>query len=140
MNLDSLDPDFRNIVEKVIAEVSEATGLEWIATSCTRTIAEQNKLYSQGRTAPGQIVTKAKGGQSPHNFKLAVDCAPMRQDGEDIWWTAPEGYWEVYGMIAKNHGLTWGGDFKSIVDRPHIESPSWKMVQALWREGKVEIA
>jgi peptidoglycan L-alanyl-D-glutamate endopeptidase CwlK len=140
MKLDSLDPDFRNIVEQVIAEVSAATGLEWIATSCTRTIAGQNKLYAQGRTAPGQIVTRAKGGQSPHNFRLAVDCAPMHPSGDDIWWNAPEGYWEAYGAIAKEHGLTWGGSFTTIVDRPHIESPSWKMVQALWRDGKVEIA
>ena len=29
-----------------------------------RTIAEQDALYAQGRTKPGPIVTKAKGGSS----------------------------------------------------------------------------
>lgn len=38
-----------------------------------RTFAEQDALYAQGRTKPGSIVTYAKGGQSYHNFGLAVD-------------------------------------------------------------------
>ena len=35
-----------------------------------RTFAQQNALYAQGRITPGKIVTKAKGGQSWHNFGL----------------------------------------------------------------------
>jgi len=139
MKLDTLEPEFRAIVEKVIEEVSAATGLEWRATSCRRTIAEQDKLYAQGRTTKGQIVTKAKGGQSPHNFGLAVDCCPLTVDKEDFWWAAPAGYWDVYGAIAKEHGLVWGGDWK-FLDLPHIETKDWKTTQAAWRRGEIQVA
>ena len=36
-----------------------------------RSFAEQNLIYSQGRTRPGKIVTNAKPGQSIHNFRYA---------------------------------------------------------------------
>lgn len=38
-----------------------------------RTFAEQDKLYAQGRKEAGKIVTYARGGQSYHNYGLAVD-------------------------------------------------------------------
>ena len=137
MKLDSLEPAFKEIVLKVIEETEKATGLDWIVTSCRRTIKEQNDLYKQGRTTKGSIITNAKGGQSPHNFGLAVDCVPMK--GTDCWWNAPEGFWETYGAIAESHGLMWGGHFKSILDRPHIEQKNWKETQKLWQEGKIEV-
>ena len=40
-----------------------------------RSIEYQNELYAQGRTKPGKIVTKAKGGSSFHNYFLAFDFA-----------------------------------------------------------------
>lgn len=42
-----------------------------------RTIDEQNKLYAQGRTTKGKIVTNAKGGDSFHNYGLAVDIVQL---------------------------------------------------------------
>src|SRR5687768_17388797 len=41
--------------------------------SGNRTYAEQNLLYAQGRTKPGDIVTNSRGGQSNHNFGIAWD-------------------------------------------------------------------
>lgn len=38
-----------------------------------RTYAEQDALYAQGRTVPGNKVTNAKGGFSNHNFGIAFD-------------------------------------------------------------------
>src|SRR3977135_4181957 len=49
-----------------------------------RTFAEQDALFAQGRTKPGQIVTNAKGGQSNHNYGLAVDLCPLI-DGKPQW-------------------------------------------------------
>lgn len=43
------------------------------AHSGLRTYEEQNALYAQGRTAPGNKVTNAKGGFSNHNFGIAFD-------------------------------------------------------------------
>lgn len=136
--IDTLDPEFRKIVDRVLADVQTATGLTWVGVSARRTIAEQNKLYQQGRTTAGNVVTNAKGGQSPHNFGLAVDLAPMK--GDDIWWNAPEGFWEALGAMAENNGLRWGGRFKSIMDRPHIEASNWKAAQLAWSRGELEVA
>nr|WP_295770097.1 M15 family metallopeptidase [Rhodoferax sp.] len=38
-----------------------------------RSCAEQDALYAQGRTAPGNKVTNAKSGDSNHNFGIAFD-------------------------------------------------------------------
>lgn len=40
-----------------------------------RSIPEQNDLFAQGRTKSGNIVTKARGGESYHNFAVAIDFA-----------------------------------------------------------------
>lgn len=40
-----------------------------------RSVTEQNDLFAQGRTKPGNIVTKARGGESYHNFAVAIDFA-----------------------------------------------------------------
>ena len=138
MKLDSLEPEFRTVVEQLIMGANIATGLEWIVTSCRRTIAEQNALYAQGRTKAGSIVTNAKGGQSPHNFGLAADLAPMK-DGK-IWWNAPDSVWKQMADIAVQLGLTAGYYFKSIVDKPHVESRDWKITQAKWKAGEVQVA
>lgn len=48
-----------------------------------RTISEQNELYAQGRTKPGKVVTFAKGGQSMHNYGLAIDIV-LIIDGKKV--------------------------------------------------------
>src|SRR3990167_8432100 len=42
-------------------------GVEVFLTCTYRSGEEQNRLYAQGRTTPGRIVTNAKAGQSAHN-------------------------------------------------------------------------
>lgn len=98
-----------------------------------RTIDEQNKLYAQGRTAPGKIVTKAKGGQSYHNFGLAIDFALLHdKDGngtyETLSWDDKEDYdkdgtidWREVVDVFEKAGYTWGGRWATIVDAPHLE-------------------
>jgi peptidoglycan L-alanyl-D-glutamate endopeptidase CwlK len=139
MSLTSLEPDFAAVMQSIIDKTSAATGLKWIATSCRRTMHEQEQIYAQGRTKPGEIVTKAKAGESAHNFGLACDCAPLNGHGE-IWWNAPAGYWETYGAECENAGMNWGGHFRSFTDLPHCESPRWKEQQALWRDGKIHVS
>jgi peptidoglycan L-alanyl-D-glutamate endopeptidase CwlK len=48
-----------------------------------RTMEEQTALYSLGRSAPGRIVTKAKAGESYHNYGLAFDWAPLKPAPKD---------------------------------------------------------
>jgi len=69
------------------------------AYSGLRTFEEQNELWAEGRDADGtvvdkdKLVTKAKGGQSMHNYGLAVDSAPLKDPKDpngNVWWPDPD--------------------------------------------------
>ena len=83
----------------------------------TRTYAEQDELYAQGRTKPGPIVTKARSGESNHNFGIAADFALFK--GKEYIGTSPL-YKEFGPIVAKFPELEWGGNWK-FVDEPHIQ-------------------
>lgn len=107
-----------------------------------RTIEEQNALYAQGRTKPGNIVTNARGGSSFHNYGLAIDFAILYdkdsngkfevlswdinydfdKDGKKDWMEVVEAF--------KFKGWKWGGDWTSIKDNPHLE----KTFGCTWQE------
>lgn len=97
-------------------------GIRIVITSGSRTYAEQDALFEQGRTKPGKIVTKARGGQSNHNFGIAFDVTIFQ--GSEPVWESP--LYKVVGSIGRSLGLSWGGDWTSISDEPHFElKPSW---------------
>jgi peptidoglycan LD-endopeptidase CwlK len=81
---------------------------------------QQDELYRQGRTAPGYIVTNAKGGQSYHNYGLAVDYALVTEDGTETIWTVNK-EWRRAAEIAKSLGFSWGGDWFKFKDYGHLE-------------------
>ncbi len=109
-----------------------------------RTIDEQNMLYAQGRTRPGSIVTQARGGSSSHNYGLAFDFALMYDKDangtyETLSWDALKDFdrdgesdWKEVVKAFKNIGYTWGGDWKTIDDEPHLE----KTFGLGWRDLK----
>lgn len=110
-----LDPEFTKILghfEKRLAE----KGIKVVLTWGYRSITEQNRLYAIGRTTQGKKVTNARGGYSWHNFGLAADYAFII-NGKVTW----DGPWNQFGKIARECGLEWGGDFKTIIDRPHVQ-------------------
>lgn len=105
-----------------------------------RTFAEQDALYAQGRTKlfddKGKrlgVVTKAKGGQSIHNFGLALDIVLLKDSNSDgkfesaSWETNVDfdkdgkADWMEVVNILKRNGWIWGGDWKSFKDAPHFE-------------------
>lgn len=135
--IDTLEEILQPIVEQLLLNAYKETGYEWTITSGRRSMEQQRSLYAQGRTAAGPIVTKAPPGSSPHNYGLAADLAPIKEG--KIWWEAPKSVWKTMGDEAKKLGLVWGGDFKSILDMPHVEHPSWKEQQALWKAGKIKV-
>lgn len=148
--IDTLEPEFHKKVDLVRLDALKLTGYEWVVVSATRTIKEQHGLYMQkndGKDNDGdgkidesdERVTNADGGQSPHNFGMGCDCAPLLANGE-IWWGAPKSMWKMYRYCVEKQGLTWGGNFKSLYDAPHMEDPRWKEQQTLWREGKIQVA
>lgn len=85
-----------------------------------RSYAEQNALYAQGRTKAGNIVTNARGGQSYHNFGLALDFFLTNKEGTTASWTYNSD-WKRVAEIAKSLGFEWGGDWRSFVDRAHFQ-------------------
>lgn len=110
-----LDPQFARMLEFFEKKLA-ANGIHVILTWGYRSIEEQDKLYAIGRTKPGKKVTNARGGYSWHNFGLAGDYAFVI-NGKVTW----DGPWATFGKIARECGLEWGGDFKTIVDRPHVQ-------------------
>lgn len=113
----------------------------------TRTFAEQDELYAQGRTKPGKKVTNAKGGQSYHNFSLAVDIVLLwDKDGNGtfetaVWDTKTDfdgdkiSDWMEVVAIFKRYGWEWGGDWK-FVDMPHFQKTFGKSVKQLLENYK----
>lgn len=103
-----------------------------------RTIAEQDALFAQGRTKPGQIVTRARGGQSNHNYGLAVDVVPFTNGKPN--WNAPNSIWVAIGQEGRKLGLEWGGNWKKFIDKPHLQLPglSIKQCLALYKKGGLE--
>ena len=91
--------------------------------TCTyRSNQEQDELYAQGRTAPGNIVTNAKAGQSKHNSfpSQAWDMAFKRPDGSVDWSVKHyRNFAKIVASIAPE--LIWGGTWKSVKDYPHWE-------------------
>ena len=96
------------------------------------TAEEQNKLYQQGRTRPGDIVTKCDGYhlKSTHQTKFdglgyAVDIGVIINGEYKGSWKDFHYYQDIYNT-AKNAGLLekydieWGGNcWKSFKDAPH---------------------
>lgn len=118
-------PEVKERVEELLDALARL-GLYFMVSLGMRTIAVQDALYAQGRTKPGPIVTKARGGYSFHNFGMAVDLVLVR-DGGVIEWkdidTNSDGHadYSQMGQVAKNHGFIWGGDFSGLADLGHIE-------------------
>lgn len=91
---------------------------------CYRTVDEQNKLYAQGRTEKGSIVTYAKGTDynSMHQWGVAFDI--IRNDGKGAY-NNSDGWFKKVGRIGKDLGLEWGGDWTTPVDLPHFQLKYW---------------
>jgi len=97
-----------------------------------RTFDEQNALYAIGRSKPGKVVTNAKGGQSWHNYGLAIDIVLLLDkngDGtfESASWSTNLDFdldgqadWMEVVRIFKMYGWECGIDWK-FRDAPHFQ-------------------
>jgi peptidoglycan L-alanyl-D-glutamate endopeptidase CwlK len=94
-----------------------------IVTCTYRSVEEQQKLYAQGRTVPGKVVTKIDGVKikGMHNFipSRAIDVAVAV--GGEIQWDEP--LYHPLVELAARHGLVSGGSWPYFKDWPHIEGP-----------------
>lgn len=101
-----------------------------------RSGAVQDALYAQGRTTPGPIVTNAKGGQSAHNYGLAIDVYPIINGQLDYGYSggSPEpssqsqGAWQALWDAVDSDPLLFSGRrFSTLYDPGHIERANWKL-------------
>lgn len=143
--LAQLHPDLRAKIAQIMAVVP-------VVPVCGfRSLDEQAALYAKGRTKPGAKVTWARPGESPHNFNppradgsdgalacdLVIDVTRVKvrtrpwlgKDYPDAWDDASPAavaVWRALGVAARAAGLSWGGDWKEKVDKPHVELPNWR--------------
>jgi len=113
-------------------------GCDYVLISGNRSFSEQDALYEQGRSKPGNIVTKARGGQSNHNFKIAADAGVFLgkiylDDGTAAQQLQASKVHKACSEHAVSCGLEWGGSWKSIVDQPHFQVATGKTTAQLRR-------
>ena len=133
------------------AEAGMAANMAVRVVQGLRTIAEQNALYAKGRTTPGPKVTNAKGGQSIHNYGLAVDFALLidrDKNGtfEELSWSMildldADGKkdWDEVVVAFESLGFSWGGRWRTFKDYPHCDMTfghDWKWFLAQHEAGK----
>ena len=120
-----LDPRLQEIMDEAIKVIDFSMYIGH------RSNEEQTRLYNQGRTTPGAIVTNAKAGESLHNLipSKAVDAWLY-----PIEWHDREGQTYFAGIVkgiafSKGIKLRWGGDWNrngnldddGFDDLPHFE-------------------
>ncbi len=115
--ISTLHPLIREKAIEFINRAEKELGIKLRVTSALRTWSDQQKLYNQGRSAPGKIVTWASPGQSYHNYGLAFDVVEIKS-GKALW-NNPR--WAEIGNLGKRLGFVWGGDWKGKIDRPHFQ-------------------
>lgn len=145
-NIATLDPmaqeKFRRFL--LLANATAATfGCSYVMIGGNRTYAEQDALYAQGRTKPGNIITNAKGGQSDHNFGIAGDMGVFRGKAylDETDRALAARVHKACSMHAEACGLEWGGSWTSFIDLPHYQIKTGltlaQMREAMQKKGSV---
>lgn len=132
-NLETLIPEAQRQMRKWLKEKA----LPWAAKNNltlkviqgTRSYAEQDALYAQGRTKKGSKVTNARGGYSLHNFGIAMDIGLFKGSeylGADTQYDA------LGKAVGAPELCEWGGTWK-FHDAPHYQLKRWGSTSAAIR-------
>lgn len=119
----TVQPLAQQFLDKCAAE-----GIDVLITCTYRDNEAQNALYARGRTIteengqPVRIVTRARAGQSAHNYRLAFDVVPVR-DGKPVWNTTGADLllWMRLGDIGEALGFEWAGRWTTFKEFPHFQ-------------------
>lgn len=149
--LNALHPKIRQKALDAYAEAVRITpvGVHPFITETMRSFERSDALYNQpwdGKDNDGdgkideadEKVTNAKGGQSYHNFALAIDF--VNQVNGAAKWVVDDNWMKVV-KVFKKYGFDWGGDWQNFKDYPHFEMTfgySTKQLLALKNAGKVD--
>lgn len=133
-DIDRLRPDVAANCRKWL-KLCENAGLNVLVTQTVRDREYQEYLYTLGRTAPGSVVTNSR---VPTFHSADAGCAfdfCRNVKGHEYDDAA---FFEKAAAIALDMGFSWGGNWKSFPDRPHIQWDSggaW--TSAMIRAGKL---
>ncbi len=104
-----IDPNFLAQVNDCFMPIAALYGFTLRVTDDFRTPEDQDKIYNQGRTINGHIVTEAPAGKSIHNYGFAVDVVDR--------WRGYEIDWSKLSRIGSYCKLEHDDE----VDMPHFE-------------------
>jgi hypothetical protein len=130
--------------ERKLVKRAFKLGIPLFAHAFVRTGDDQNRLYVKG-------VTKARAGESPHNFGAAVDLIHGTKA-----WDLTRKQWAIIGHLGKEVAaavrvnlppsddpgaprtgplrITWGGDWE-FYDPAHWELTDWRDIRARYSAG-----
>ncbi len=121
IKFDELHPILQNKAKKLIRLGKEKCNLEINIYSGFRSFAAQEAIYAQGRTAPGKVISNARGGESFHNYGLGFDFAILKPGSKEIEWNSradvdndqkPD--YEEIGKLGEDLGMEWGARFTNM--------------------------
>jgi hypothetical protein len=115
-------------LKRVLME-AQAEGGQFRIRDCERGKAEQNAAVSRGASNT-RWPTSAHNVLDPAVGAMAVDIAPLDASQANNLAAYEEQARLVQG-IAERNGITidWGGDWKSLVDGPHLEIDGYRTVR-----------
>ena len=120
--LEDLHPTLVHAYKKADAQFNATHNDVHVIIVCTYRNNAMQEAYFRKRPK----ITNARAGQSPHNFypSLAFDIAFL--ENKKLSYKAKY-FKEFADIIALYGGITWGGNFKNLIDLPHFELTNWKM-------------
>jgi peptidoglycan L-alanyl-D-glutamate endopeptidase CwlK len=147
--IELLHPKLRDEAKAIYTEICQAlTGKAMCRFAYTlRTFAEQDALYLQKPK-----VTNAKGGQSYHNYGLAIDIVLLiDKDNNGSYETASwdtkndfdgdqKSDWQEIVSIFKRYGWEWGGSWATFPDMPHFQKTFGYSIVQLQELHKKQVA
>ena len=128
-----MDPGVQSSATAFINYVELQTGSQIRVTEGLRSTEKQDQLYNQSRTNPptGPWATNAKGGESYHNYGLAVDVVKI-EDGKAVWTPVSK---EV-ANFGYGFGFEWGGYWRQpSTDYPHFQMTFGQSIVDLQRSS-----
>jgi peptidoglycan L-alanyl-D-glutamate endopeptidase CwlK len=135
--IDTLDVGFQKQVRGWVNEMVTSR-IEPLIYCGRRTMEEQAALYAKGRTSKGKIVTKARPGESYHNYGLAFDWVPLKRTAKnaDLWvanWDDETAFklGEHVGLSFGLVGISW--------ETGHLQTSLFKSWRDIPREGVEQV-
>lgn len=125
--------------DAVNAGLADVEGVAVRIESCYRDPGEQARLWALGREQLGgrwsivdraKVVTHAPPGRSAHEYGEAAHLV-LYDPATNAWLDDSHPRWRWLGRLVDEHGLEWGGTFrtpdgKPFYDAAHVESLTWR--------------